>query len=125
MTQHSQMLQASYDPNRLLDTLMSRMNLKSDAALARALDVAPAMISKIRHKHSPIGAWLLIEIHELTGIGIRELRDLMGDRRLKYRFSIAEQKAIAGQSTPAGNHALQNLRPIQPTSETSAEAMRE
>ena len=30
-----------YDPNRLLDTLIQHLNLKNDAALSRALEVAP------------------------------------------------------------------------------------
>ena len=38
-----------YDPNRLLDTLIRHLNLKNDAALSRALEVAPPVISKIRH----------------------------------------------------------------------------
>lgn len=92
MSQHALVGQESYDPNRLLDTLLQKMNLKNDAALSRMLEVAPPVISKIRHRRLPVGASLLIRIHETTGMSIRELRDLMGDRRTKYRLSDAQGK---------------------------------
>jgi len=76
-----------YDPNHLLGSLLHRMNLKNDAALSRALEVAPPVISKIRHGRLPVGASLLIRMHEVCGLSIRELRDLMGDRRGKFRIS--------------------------------------
>ncbi len=92
MTQHELIDQTTYDPNRLLDTLLEKMNLKNDAALSRMLEVAPPVISKIRHRRLPIGASLLIRMHETTGMSIRDLRDLMGDRRTKYRLSDAQGK---------------------------------
>lgn len=76
-----------YDPNNLLDTLIKRLQLKNDAALSRALEVAPPVISKIRHNRLPVGASLLIRMHEVSEISIRELRQLMGDRRAKFRIS--------------------------------------
>ena len=79
-----------YNPNRLLDTLIENLRLKNDAALSRALEVAPPVISKIRHHRLPVGASLLIRMHEVTGMSIRDLRDLMGDRRTKYRLSDAQ-----------------------------------
>jgi hypothetical protein len=44
-----------YDPNNLLDTLIKHLHLKNDAALSRALEVAPPVISKIRHRRLPVG----------------------------------------------------------------------
>jgi len=70
-----------YDPNTLLDTVRDNLGLKNDAALARALDVAPPVISKVRHLTLTIGASLLIRLHEISGISIRDLRYLMGDKR--------------------------------------------
>lgn len=75
-----------YDPNRLLDALMERLGVKTDAAMARALEVAPPIISKIRHRKLAVGASLLIRMHEVTDLSIRALRDLMGDRRKKFRM---------------------------------------
>ena len=89
---HSLSSQETYNPNQLLDTLRERMKLKNDAALSRALEVAPPVISKIRHRTLPVGASLLIRMHEVTQMSIRDLRDLMGDRRTKYRLSDAQGK---------------------------------
>jgi len=41
------------------------------------------------------GASLLIRMHEVTGMSIRDLRDLMGDRRTKYRLSDAQGRPKA------------------------------
>lgn len=76
---------STYNPNHLLDTLMLKLHLHNDAALARMLEVAPPVISKIRHHKLPVGASLLIRMHEVTGTSIRDLRDLMGDHREKFR----------------------------------------
>ncbi len=102
---HALASQESYNPNRLLDTLRERMKLKNDAALSRALEVAPPVISKIRHRTLPVGASLLIRMHEVTEMSIRELRDLMGDRRTKYRLSDAQGKPKPGlESQGQGAH---------------------
>jgi len=77
----------AYDPNNLLDSLIEKLHLKNDAALSRALEVAPPVISKIRHRRLPVGASLLIRMHEVSNLTIRELRVLMGDRREKFRIS--------------------------------------
>ena len=79
--------QPAYDPNHLLDSLIEKLHLKNDAALSRALEVAPPVISKIRHRRLPVGASLLIRMHEVSDLSIRELRSLMGDRRDKFRIS--------------------------------------
>lgn len=79
--------QVTYDPNHLLDSLIDKLHLKNDAALSRALEVAPPVISKIRHHRLPVGASLLIRMHEVSSLTISELRALMGDRREKFRIS--------------------------------------
>jgi hypothetical protein len=79
--------QFQYDPNNLLESLIERLNLKNDAALSRALEVAPPLISKIRHRRLPVGASLLIRMHEVSQLSIKDLRELMGDRRMKFRIS--------------------------------------
>lgn len=83
---------ASYNPNNLLDALIIKLDVKNDAALARSLEVAPPVLSKIRHRRIPVAASLFIRMHEVTGLPIRELRDLMGDRRQKYRISQIQGK---------------------------------
>jgi plasmid maintenance system antidote protein VapI len=109
MAEHALSSQESYNPNHLLDFLLEKMALKNDAALSRKLEVAPPVISKIRHRRLPIGASLLIRMHEVTGMSIRDLRDLMGDRRTKYRLSDAQGKpkpseaAVGGQQQQTGS----------------------
>ncbi|HCY63369.1 MAG TPA: hypothetical protein DHV59_11180 [Oxalobacteraceae bacterium] len=100
MAEHALSSQESYNPNHLLDFLLEKMALKNDAALSRKLEVAPPVISKIRHRRLPIGASLLIRMHEVTGMSIRDLRDLMGDRRTKYRLSDAQGKPKPSEAAP-------------------------
>ncbi|TWI64240.1 hypothetical protein IP91_03006 [Pseudoduganella lurida] len=116
MAHHALASQESYNPNHLLDILLGKMQLKNDAALSRLLEVAPPVISKIRHHRLPVGASLLIRMHEVTGMSIRDLRDLMGDRRTKYRLSDAQGRpkpeekaaqqaqAAQAQQKPEGNY---------------------
>jgi hypothetical protein len=98
MTEHELLSQQTYDPNRLLDVLIERLNVKNDAALCRVLSVAPPVISKIRHARLPVGASMLIRMHEETGLSIRELRDLMGDRRNRLRISDSDGIAKSSPS---------------------------
>lgn len=79
--------EVEYNPNALLDYMMGHLKCKNDAALARALEVAPPVISKIRHRRLPIGASLLVMMHEITNKPVQELRAIMGDRRKTYRLS--------------------------------------
>ena len=67
-----------YDPNNLLTGMIKILKLKNDAALSRALEVAPPVISKIRHGRLPVGASLLIRMQEISNMSIRELREMMG-----------------------------------------------
>jgi len=94
--------QVNYDPNNLLDALIEKLNLKNDAALSRALEVAPPVISKIRHRRLPVGASLLIRMHEVSDLSIKELRTLMGDRRDKFRISDKQFKPKAPTAGATG-----------------------
>lgn len=78
MTTRHMPTEATYDPNRVLDAIIEKLNLKNDAALSRALKVAPPVISKIRHRTLPIGATILLRMHEVSEFSIRELKGLMG-----------------------------------------------
>lgn len=92
MDKHPLVSQEGYDPNRLLDSLIQKLGLKNDAALSRVLEVRPPVISKIRHRTLPVGASLLIRMHEVTDLSIRDLRELMGDRRRRMRISDIDGK---------------------------------
>lgn len=84
---HERVAQLEYNPDNLLNSLLDRMQLKNDAALARGLEVAPQVISKIRHRRLPVGASILIRTHEVSDMSIAGLCQLLGDRRKKYRLS--------------------------------------
>lgn len=79
-------LASLYDPGRLFDSLRAALRLKNDAALSRALGLGPPVISKIRNRQIPVGASVLIRIHEATDMSIAELRAVMGDQRKRHRF---------------------------------------
>lgn len=63
--------------NALLDKVLKLAGLKNDAALSRALEVAPPVISKIRHGHLPVGASFAIRLYELTNISIAEIKGIL------------------------------------------------
>lgn len=83
----------AYNPNALLDALLRHMGLKNDAALSRLLGVAPPVLSKIRHHKLPVGAYVLIRMHEVSLLSIRDLRTLMGDYRERFEMGYLENKA--------------------------------
>ena len=61
--------------SKLLDTLRERFQIKSDAALARELDVNPSQISKLR-AGADLGPTLILSIHEHLGMPVKEIRQL-------------------------------------------------
>lgn len=82
-----------FDPNRLFDTLRQMLELENDEALSQMLHVEPYLLRRIRHQQSPLDPSLLIRINEATGINMRELRRMMGDRRTEYRIDANPQMA--------------------------------
>lgn len=84
---------ANYDPNQLLDALLARLNLKNDAALSRALDVARPVLASIRQRSLGIGAWLLVRMAEISDLSIADLRRLMGDQRARLRVPTRRMRA--------------------------------
>jgi plasmid maintenance system antidote protein VapI len=64
--------------NALLNDVINTKRLKNDAALSRALEVAPPVISKIRHGKLPVGDSMLIRLHEYTGWAIRTMKTSLG-----------------------------------------------
>lgn len=80
-----------YNPNQLLDSVTEHLGLKNDAALSRTLEVAPPVISKVRHMRLPVSATLLVRMHDVTGLSIRDLRFLMGDHRPKFAPYVASK----------------------------------
>lgn len=77
----------TYDPSRLLDAMLTKMAWKNDAVLAQKLNVHNNVIPRIRSGALPLTTSMLLWMQDATGIGIDELRQLMGDRRAKLRVS--------------------------------------
>jgi hypothetical protein len=67
-----------FDQNRLIDHLRQTLKADTDLELSRALDVAPPVISKIRHHRALVGATLKIRIMEKTEMTLDELHFLIG-----------------------------------------------
>jgi Sec-independent protein translocase protein TatA len=63
-------------------------------------------------------------MHEVTGMSIRDLRDLMGDRRTKYRLSDAQgrPKPEEKAAKEAAAQAAQQQAQPQDQSEASAKS---
>lgn len=64
--------------NQMLDKMIATLGMKNDAALARALEVAPPVLSKLRHGRLSFGCALVVRTHELTGWTIREIKGDLG-----------------------------------------------
>jgi len=60
---------------KLIDTLRTRFEIKSDAALARELEIAPSVISKLR-AGATLGPTVILSIHEHLGVPVKEIRAL-------------------------------------------------
>lgn len=89
MSDHDAPKNIVFNPNHLFDAISERMHLKNDAALSHLLKLRQPVINKIRHGQMPVGASLLLRMHEETNISVGELRELMGDRRKKYRMNVS------------------------------------
>lgn len=61
----------------LLDRVISHMNLKNDAAVSRLLGVPPPVVSKTRSGKIGLGAVMILNIHESTGLPIKEIKELL------------------------------------------------
>lgn len=75
-----------YRPDRLLSELATRLQIYSDAELAKVLRVTKSVVREIRQSTLPIGGSMLMWMSEVSAIGIDELRSMMGDRRARIRI---------------------------------------
>lgn len=89
----------TYNPDALLDLLIDRDHLRCDAALARALDVGPPVLSKIRHRTLKISNDLLVRMHDAFGLDLDYLRKIAGipfhSKSMEVRKQIPEQESAA------------------------------
>ena len=64
---------------KLVEGLKKLQHLKNDAALARTLQVAPPVISKLKKGTLEIGPALLIKIHDAFDMPVKHIRALYQD----------------------------------------------
>lgn len=74
-----------YDPNHLLNTVSESLEVQNDAELASALEIPRPLLGKIRLGKQRVGATILLRMQELSGIPIRRLRAILGERRAAFR----------------------------------------
>lgn len=63
--------------HKLFDHLKAQFNLKNDAALARFLEMSPGQVSKVRHGRLPFGAEMILNVHEITDMPIKDIKALL------------------------------------------------
>lgn len=62
----------------LLDYLLGSLGLKNDAALSRALNVEPPVISKLRCGKLPLSSTMIISMHEVSDMPIADIKARAG-----------------------------------------------
>ncbi len=62
---------------RFLQRISKRLGAKNDAALSRALEISPAMISKMRNGYQPVTSAIMLRVCEATQFSIYELREMI------------------------------------------------
>jgi len=63
--------------HRLLSEVSISLKAKNDAALSRALGVKAPVISKLRHRSSPVTCSIMVRMSEATGLSIYKLREFL------------------------------------------------
>ena len=104
----------SYDSNHLLDSILDKLHLPDDAALCEALDVDESVISDLRELRREVDAALLIRMHELTDISIAGLRNILGDRRRRARFSAEQSEPKQNEEGMKEQRPGQDTKPVRP-----------
>lgn len=70
--------QPSYNPQAFIHAIKTHLNLKNDAAVARALQFTPPVISKLRHKSMPVTPLIMLRVIEATGWTVKQARKALG-----------------------------------------------
>ena len=65
--------------NRLFDHLLRTYRVKNDRALANLLGVLPPVVSKIRSGHAGMGDTILLAVHEVFEMPIKDIKGMLSD----------------------------------------------
>ena len=61
----------------ILDVLKEKYDLKNDAAIAKALEIAPPIVSRIRNGKSNVSAEIILKIHETFRMPVADIKALL------------------------------------------------
>jgi hypothetical protein len=67
----------NYDPNGFIDWLRELFEVKSDAKLARAIELNPAQISLFRRRKLSFPLHAIVRVHEVKGLGTLDIKARM------------------------------------------------
>jgi len=70
-------------PHELFDFLIKECGLRSDASLAKALDVTPPSVSRMRNGKGKVTAEIILRIHKTTGLSVESIEAMLGEQREK------------------------------------------
>jgi len=62
--------------NALIDYLLERFNLGTDAALARMMELQPPTISKMRHGKMSLTPSFILKVHDTFDIPVKEIKQI-------------------------------------------------
>lgn len=62
---------------KLLDYLKDKYRLESDMELARELGVSAPTLSRVRTGHKPVGANLILAIHDAFEMPIKDIKGML------------------------------------------------
>ena len=62
--------------NALIDYLLERFNLGTDAALARMMELQPPVISKMRHGKMSLTPSFILKVHDTFDIPVKEIKQI-------------------------------------------------
>lgn len=68
-------------PHKLFDSLINLNGLKNDGGLAKALEITPTALSRIRAGKARVSDGIILRIHEKFDIEVRAIRALLPDEK--------------------------------------------
>jgi plasmid maintenance system antidote protein VapI len=67
-------------PHTLFDFLMKECGLRTDASLAKALEVTAPTVSRIRSGKTRVTADIILRIHKTTGLSVESIEAMIEEK---------------------------------------------
>lgn len=77
--------------NAVFDKVIATFKLKNDAHLARFLNVAPPVISKMRAGRLLPGASIILSLHENACMDVAEIREMLAEDVVPVQRRVSEK----------------------------------